>query len=181
MLKLMTSNEGKLREYRRFGMEDLDILKGVDLPEVDADPITVILHKSLAAGANTMVEDTSLHVEGAEVGVNVRWLMDNLPTYNGNKATWEVLIGVNTGEEILVYRGVVDGVITDRFSDPVGFGFDCRFIPNGETLTLYELDEAGRKDDFSARKAVVEQWQAGNAEVSVKISEIQEWEGAYQH
>ena len=180
MYKLLTSNEDKLREFRRLGLTDLDIQKGIDLPEVDADPVTVIVYKSLTAGKNTIVEDTSLHVDGTDVGIHVRWLMDNLHTFSGRSANWMVLLGVNDGESIHVYCGEVPGILTNRFQEPVGFGFDCRFIPTGQPLTLYELDQKGSKDAFSARKAAITNLQQSTPIASYPISAIQPWKGNYQ-
>lgn len=33
-------------------------------------------------------------VEGEDVGINIRWLIDQLPKYKGKKAVWTVLLGV---------------------------------------------------------------------------------------
>ena len=184
-VKLVSSNENKLTEFRRFGLPDIEIEKGKDLKEVNADPQTVILYKALEAGTHCMVEDTSLHIEGEEVGVNIRWLLDNLPAFNGRKAVWQVLLGYNNGVEIEIYEGFVSGRITDRFAEnPQGFGFDCYFIPVGidpdQTLTLFELEQIGLKDTHSARKHAVRQFLANKAEVKKDIQSISIWEGKYQ-
>lgn len=177
---LVTSNENKLNEFKRFGLTDLAIEKGRDLDEVDADPLTVILYKSLEAGRNRIVEDTSLHVEGHEVGTNVRWLLENIPNLSGNKTTWEVLLGVNDGEYISVYQGILQGVLTDTYTEPVGFGFDCYFVPNGESLTLYDFEQIDRKDEFSARRIAIDALLNNLFIKKVKISDIPKWNGNMQ-
>lgn len=177
----MTSNENKLKEFKRFGIKDLEIQKGMDLDEVDSDEYTVITYKSLMSGEMTIVEDTSLHVEGANIGVNVRWLMDNINDYHGKKATWIVLLGVNDGEYIKIYEGKVEGklVKTDVKNDTT-FGFDSNFIPNGQTKTLSELDSLGLKDNFSARKKAVESLLSNDVSYVKHIKNIPQWSGSYQ-
>ena len=43
-IKLVTSNNNKLREYRNFGLKNIGIEKGKDLPEVDGSDIEVIIY-----------------------------------------------------------------------------------------------------------------------------------------
>jgi hypothetical protein len=48
-MKLVTSNENKLKEFKRFGLINLEIEKGVDLKEVNAIDTTVVLYKAVDA------------------------------------------------------------------------------------------------------------------------------------
>lgn len=180
--KLVSSNQHKLREYRRFGL-NIDIASGLDLPEVNANDITVIKYKALDAGPKMIVEDTSLHIEGHDVGVNIRWMLDNLITLVGSKASWKVLIGVNTGEEILVFSGIVEGVIVAPSANVPsnGFGFDPYFKPLDSNLSMVELDHIGIKDQFSARKKAVENMITNNIDSKFTITDIPPWTGDYQH
>ena len=84
--KLNTSNPGKLLEFQRlFAKHNVHLdSTSIDLKEVDSDPITVITHKASQLDEFTLTEDTSLAIEGAEVGVNVRWLLQHLQTYIGH-------------------------------------------------------------------------------------------------
>ena len=59
-----------------------------------ADAMAVAAHKATTAGLNIITEDTSLDVEGAAVGVNVKQMLGDLPSYKGKKATWRVLLAV---------------------------------------------------------------------------------------
>lgn len=178
---LVTSNESKLREFRRFGLEGLKIEKGRDLKEVDSDEQTVILYKALEAGEGRVVEDTSLSVEGASVGVNVRWLLDNLSEYSGRKAIWQVYLGVHTGETIEIYCAKIHGILTNKSLESDSFGFDAFFVPDGTDKTLYELEVAGKKDDFSARKEAVYKLLKGETVQRTPIKDIGKWIGDYQH
>ena len=82
-----------------------------DLKEIDADPVKVVAHKASQLGENVIVEDTSLDIEGASVGINIRWLLDHLPDYAGRRAVWTVLLGYHQGNQIAIYRGVITGTI----------------------------------------------------------------------
>jgi XTP/dITP diphosphohydrolase len=179
-MKLISSNIHKLNEYQRYGLINLTLEKGKDVKEVDAEPLTVILYKSKEVGKGTLVEDTSLHVKGAELGANIRWNLNQVSTYNGSSATWEVLIGENDGKYINVYQGLIHGTITNRFNEPVGFGFDCYFIPEGETLTLFELEQKGLKDSFSARKKAIQSYLKKEFIHRIPIDELPIWNGQYQ-
>lgn len=178
---LVTSNKNKLKEFERFGLSDIKIDKGQDLEEVDSTPLNVIIYKSVAAGPFRAVEDTSLHIEGEDVGVNIRWLMDNLDTYEGKSATWEVLIGYNDSSSISVFRGIIEGTITSKVNaEEQGFGFDQYFIPKGQNKTLHQLEKEGLKDDFSARKLAVKNLKESNFIEKLDIENIPAWTGKMQ-
>jgi len=168
----VTSNENKLREFREY-FPEIRAEKGADLPEVDADPDTVVLYKALAAGAGRVVEDTILTVEGEEV-VDVRWKIEHLPV--GASAVWEVRLGYNDGNEIHIYKGEVPGKIVEAAG--AGFGFDPVFLPEGSDKTLGELGE--KKRLFSARRLALEAFKNGRPWKTVKISEVPEWTGDWQ-
>lgn len=180
-LSLVTSNKNKLDEYNSYNNDGkLQMLKGADLPEVESeDPLTVIIYKSKLAGNNTIVEDTSFDVEGANVGTNVRWLMDSISKYEGRKAEWIVKLAVNYNENIYVYDGKIKGIISSS-KGKEGFGFDPIFIPNGTHKTLSELSFEGNKDDYSARKQAFNNLLLNFNPKVYKIKDIPEWLGEYQ-
>lgn len=181
-MKLVTSNENKIKEFKRMGLEDIEIEKGLDIQEVDADPVTVVLYKALAAGKNMVVEDTSFDVEGADVGVNIRWLLKELTSYSNKKAIWRVILGFNDGEYIHIFKGEIPGDITDKFKNKnLGFGFDSFFTPSGTNKTLYELELENKKDLFSARKKAIDFLKTSKPYKSFLIKEIPEWNGKMQH
>lgn len=149
--KLITSNENKLEEFKKIGF-DFIIEKGKDLKEIDCDnPINVILHKSIDSGKGFIVEDTSLEIEGLNFGTNIRWMLNDLKFLENKKAEWIVLLGVNDGKYIHIYKGSIEGTIINVENIPTdNFGFDCYFVPKNETKSLYELKKTS--NDFSARK-----------------------------
>lgn len=176
--KLVTSNENKLKEFSRFGLK-LDIEKGRDLPEVQGTDVEVIKHKALDAGEKRIVEDTSLNIEGADVGVNVKWLLNDLENYIGMSAEWVVLLGANTGNQIRIYKGNIKGTITESTHDNA-FGFDGIFNVDKVNRTLAELEEMNMKDDYSARLIAIQNLASDNPYVVYNINEIEKWQGEYQ-
>ncbi len=180
-LILVSSNEFKLKEFQRMGLNDIQIEKGKDLKEVDSSPIDVIVYKALEAGENRIVEDTSLEVEGLNVGVNIKWLIQELGILEGRKAEWRVLLGVHNGNTIDVYEGVIKGTIQKKYNEIVGFGFDCFFVPEGQNNTLYDLENIGEKDVYSARKKAIDNLLLDNKLYSVNTSDIPLWNGKYQN
>merc|ERR1711908_166686 len=66
-----TSNNDKYREFEAlFAVHSISLDRtSYDLKEIQADPEAVAAHKATSCGLNVIVEDTSLEVEGASVGV----------------------------------------------------------------------------------------------------------------
>lgn len=181
-LKLVTSNENKLKEFKRFGLTNITIEKGRDIAEVESDANTVVLYKALDAGKGRIVEDTSLEVEGADVGVNVRWMLDNLTELSGRKAVWRVILGYNDGVQIHLYESTLEGELVDveDVEESLGFGFDSIFKPNGTNYTLAQLEKLGKKDLFSARNNAVQNLLYNQESLTVNVTDLPKWEGKYQ-
>lgn len=175
-LKIVTSNPKKLKEYNDFGL-DITAEVGKDLPEVDGSIDDVIVYKSLDAGINKIVEDTVLIVDGEEI-VDIRWKIKEMN--QDASARWVVSLGLNDGEVIKVYRGIIEGKLV-KTDDITGFGFDEYFIPDGSEYTLGQLDRMGKKPLFSARRLVCENLLNDNFDFFIKISKISDWKGNYQH
>ncbi len=177
--RLVTSNEGKWHEYSRLGLAVGRV--SIDLLEVQAAPWEVVVRKSAAAGAMTIVEDTSLDVEGADVGVNVRWLIDGIEAHVGRRATWRVLLAVNDGTTVAVHEGLVHGRIVHPAGQG-GFGFDPIFAPEGSRgATLAQIETEGGKDAVSARARAVERLLGGHPPAgSVILESLGDWDGGWQ-
>jgi|UniRef100_A0A7S4LLT3 XTP/dITP diphosphohydrolase len=173
--KINTSNENKFKEFQRMFAKcgaNLEATK-VDLDEIDAAPELVVAHKATAVGEGVIVEDTQLDVEGADVGVNVRWLMDKLDQYEGRGATWTVLMGIRKGSNVEIFRGVVKGKIVKPRVDS-NFGFDPIFQPEGRDKTLAE----DKPDDVNARWFAIENLVKGK--VYETKAPIEKWDGPWQ-
>lgn len=180
-LTLVSSNEDKIREFKRFGLKELNIDKGKDLKEIDAESYMVAMYKAKDAGSGKIVEDTALFIEGMNVGANVRWLMNELGASVGKKATWQVNIGVNNGHSITVFQANVHGKMCKAKDGIKGFGFDLMFVPDGANKSLGELEQLGLKDLFSARRLAVENMLEGKSLFSVDAAAVPDWKGKYQN
>lgn len=173
--KLNTSNPGKFEEFERLFAKHEIVLQTshIDLEEIDSDPIKVVAHKASQLGENVIVEDTSLDIEGASIGVNIRWLLNHLTEYAGRQAEWTVFLAVRQGDEISIYKGSVSGTIVPP-RGASGFGFDPVFLPNGSTKTLAE----SKPDLYNARAKAVDALLKGD--VWTKHPVIKNWEGPWQ-
>ncbi|MNN16778.1 dITP/XTP pyrophosphatase [compost metagenome] len=180
---MLTSNQNKIKEFKRFGLDNLNVSEGPDLKEVNSDPITVIMYKSKDSGPFTIVEDTSLHIKGESVGVNVKWMLDHIESFCGKEAYWEVLLGVNDGKNIEVYGSRIYGtIVKDTSNGEEVFGFDAFFKVSGVEKTLHELNKEGLKDNYSARKDVVIEFIKHRYFLKqIPIKDIPEWDGEYQN
>lgn len=173
--KLNTSNLGKFEEFKRLFAKAGCVLETthIDLREIDADPIQVIAHKASQLEEHIIVEDTSLHIEGASVGINIRWVLDHLREYEGRNAEWTVLLALRQDHQIYIYKGSVSGVIVPP-RGTTGFGFDPIFLPHGSIQTLAQA----KPDIYNARAKAVEALLKG--EVWTKHPMIEHWEGPWQ-
>jgi len=202
VIRLNTSNEFKFNEFKRlftkFGNLKLERTK-VDLDEIDvrvsfiktlslsfcilthslpqARPALVVAQKATSAGVNVLIEDTSLDVEGAEVGVNIRWIMDNLKDLIGRRAVWRVMLGIlRSDQKVYIYEGITNGVIVKARGDSA-FGFDPVFLPEGSTKTLAE----DKPDSVSARCKAVEAMMNDDAVAIHCPIKKEDWKGKWQH
>eukprot|EP01090_Pellita_catalonica_P019054 TRINITY_DN6334_c0_g2_i4.p1 TRINITY_DN6334_c0_g2~~TRINITY_DN6334_c0_g2_i4.p1 ORF type:complete len:180 (-),score=24.38 TRINITY_DN6334_c0_g2_i4:545-1084(-) len=174
-ISLNTSNAGKFKEFERMFKGHGWTLNhtSIDLEEIDADPIKVVAQKATACGDNIVVEDTSLDVEGADVGVNVRWLLDNLESISGKKALFRVLLGVKIGDKVKIYKGEVQGKIVKSRGEG-GFGFDPVFCADLTGKTLAE----SKPDTVNARALAVQN--LVNGVVHSETAPITNWTGKWQ-
>jgi len=168
---LNTSNPDKIKEFKSFGLK-VDGITRKDLKEPNADPLTVIRYKASQVGENVLVEDTSLFVDGHDVGTNIKWLMNKLNEMIGAKAEFKVYLGILLQGKIQVYIGSVKGMIVPPKGE--GFGFDPVFLPNGSSKTFGE--EKPRK--VNARYLAVQKYKQGNP--NYILEPLNSWDGDYQ-
>ena len=170
-----TSNPGKFEEFKRLFAKSGCTLETshADLPEIDADHLSIVVYKASQLDANIIVEDTSLEVEGASIGTNIRWLLKHLQEYIGRKALWIVLLAIRQENEVLIYRGTVPGMIV-KPKGTSGFGFDPYFLPNGAIKTLAEF----KPDKFNARAKAVQDFITGQIWATRPV--MKEWQGPWQ-
>ncbi len=173
--KLNTSNPGKQEEFKRlFAKHNVHLsISTIDLKEIDSDPITVMTHKASQLDEFILTEDTSLAIEGAEIGINVRWLIQHLQTYVGRKAIWTVYLAYRLKNDVLIYKGEIKGAIVSATGEE-GFGFDPVFLPDGASKTLAQV----KSDEFNARALAIDALLKKKEFMTVKA--IHHWDGPWQ-
>lgn len=171
----INASVNKVNEFQRlFAAYGIDLTASHDdLKEIAADPLTVVVYKASTIGQKILVEDTSLDIEGADVGVNVKWLLKTLPEHIGKKALWRVLLAYRDGDKVYVYQGTVSGTIVKPRGSG-GFGFDPVFLPDGSQKTLAEE----KPDSVNARSYAVKAF-IENSPFQV-VPAIDEWHGTWQ-
>lgn len=174
--QINTHNKHKLKELTRlFAKYDQTFsYTEIDLHEIDSDPVSVTAHKASQMGEYVLVEDTSLDVEGAEIGVNLRWKKDELNSNVGKKAIWRVILAYRVADCIYVYKGEVNGRIVEP-RGPKSYGFNSIFQPDGETKTLAEFSS----DKIDARAIAVDAFMRNRYSEVVKA--IYRWDGPWQN
>lgn len=175
LYRLNTTNRGKLEEFRQFFAAHGQqlIATDTDINEIDSDPVTVVTHKASQVPEGVLVDDTSLEIEGAAVGIHVKWFLEHLHEYIGRKAHWIVLLAYREKNMVHIFKGEVLGTIVERRGKG-GFGFDPVFLPEGCTQTLAE----SKPDAKNARALVVEAFMKKQLYESRPM--LQEWEGRWQ-
>jgi XTP/dITP diphosphohydrolase len=170
-----TSNPGKLNEFKILLAKQGITLDStsIDLKEIDSDPVSVVVHKACQVNEGVLVEDTSLDVDGAEVGVQVRWMFENLKMLCGRKALWRVLLAYRKDEFVYVFEGKTEGKIVPP-SGTGGYGFDSVFLPDGATHTLAHA----KPEALDARAKVVKKFMSH--EPLAVLEPITKWDGPWQ-
>lgn len=177
-LTFISGNRNKIAEYASYGFAPAT--RDIDLREVKSEHRTVAVRKAEAAGPMTLIEDTALDVEGAEVGVNVRWMLDRLPDYIGRRAITRVILATNDGITIRTYEARCEGRLVNC-AGAAGFGYDPIFAPDGfGGLTMAQLDDEGRKGEASARAKALRAMLADDADSTFKTASLAPWKGAWQ-
>lgn len=169
-MKINTSNSQKLAELRAF-LGNLDATR-IDLREPDADALTVAAVKALQAGPGVLIDDASLDVDGADIGVNVKWRMDALVDLVGKPAVFRVTLAYQTPQgEVQVFQGEVRGQVCTP--SVKGFGFDAFFLPDGAAVPL----SVHKPDSLNPRGLAC---QALLANSPVKTFKPFVWDGPWQ-
>jgi len=192
-LVFISGNENKKKEFSEM-IENLNcISSNVDIQEIESqNEELVTIHKlkdivkvnNLDSSKKYFIEDTSLQIEGVQVGTNIKHVLNSLYKYAGHRAVWYVTLATFKDNVISLYQGKVAGIITKQPFGKNGFGFDQHFIPfdmilSGEGKTLAEIDKTD-KHKYSARYKAVQALKNKQPIKEVKISDIGEWNGSYQ-
>ena len=140
---IATGAPHKIAEYEKHLGDGYSFNDTYDLPEVEAGPKTVAIHKAKLAyevmGGPVLVEDTTLHIRGmsSKDASKIKWLVKNLDKHIGKRAIERVYIGYCDGEKVYLYLGQTKGTLLSPRGDK-GFGYDLYFSPDGSDKTYAE-------------------------------------------
>lgn len=176
--KIISSNQNKINEYKRFGLSNLEVLNGKDIREVAGTSEEVIIYKSLEAGEEVIVEDAILIIDGVEI-VDIKYQLQNLNNFIGKHAVFKVTLGFQSNGIIKTFVAELNGTIKDVEEPEDNFGFDYCFFPNN-TDSLYQLDKLGMKDHYSPRKKAIEKLINDKFDNQYFVKDIKPWTGNYQ-
>jgi XTP/dITP diphosphohydrolase len=171
--KINTSNQSKLSEFKKYlGKQVLS--ETHDLPEPDTDAIQVIVYKA-SQFKEVLVDDTSLEIEGEDIGINVKWMLDSLHNCIGRPAFFRCLLGIYIENQVYIFEGKVSGTIVEKTLGPFSFGFLPYFKPDNAQHTLAE----NLPDHFNARYYAVKDFlQSKPYQI---CNPIFQWSGKFQN
>jgi len=168
VLTLVTGNEGKLEEWQRlvpaeFALEniklDLDELQSFDVDQIVEAKVRAAYE---AIGKPVVVDDVSAGLESLKglPGPFIKYFEERLGqdalyrlAGTDKRATVQCTIGYFDGSQLLLAHGRVNGKVVLRRGERL-FGFDCVFVPNGQTKTYAEMT-GPQKDAVSHRGLAV--------------------------
>lgn len=113
-----------------------------DVHEIDADPISVAVHKASQfknIEAIVITEDTALHIEGENVGIHVRWFADRIHEFIGKKAVWQSTMSFLYNNKVYVFSSKVAGKIVSPKKQPNSPGFTHFFQPRGASDSFNQV------------------------------------------
>lgn len=165
---LVTGNENKLREWRQMIPSTIDLQSvSIDLIEIQSDdPVEIVTDKAKRAydqvGKPVIVEDVDAGLEklGGLPGPFIKFFnsklgkdaLYKLAGHEGEKAMIACTAAYYDGEELIIARGEVNGVVVAPRGD--SFGFDIVFVPDGETQTYAEMT-LEKKNSLSHRHKAI--------------------------
>lgn len=167
-LNIITSNEGKYKEYKLklgnfFDVEMLDI----DYPEIQADFLEDVVEyalEELEPHSPLIIDDSGLFIEELKdfPGVYSSYVMRTLgcdgilslmQNIERRKARFECVIGF-VGEDIELFKGISRGYITKKKKGDKGFGYDPIFRPESRDQTFAQM-KTREKNEISHRGRAV--------------------------
>ncbi len=144
----------------------------LDLPEIQALAVEeVVVAKARAAfaatGKTVLVDDTGFALEAWQglPGALVRWFLETVGVAGicqmlagaaSRVVTVTTVVAVCDGEQVLLGRGALRGVVPAVPRGDLGFGWDTIFQPDGSDKTFAEMTDA-EKNGLSMRRLALEE------------------------
>lgn len=152
-LVVITSNESKIKEINEILGTHHQVSK-LDIPEIQSlDLDEVIEAKAKAAYEKikkpVLVADVSLEIEalGGLPGTFVKYFIQTIGPVKtvslikgkNNKAKVTDALGIYDGKTLKIFKGTLQGTLSQKAKGTSGFGFDVVFIPNGFKKTYAQM------------------------------------------
>lgn len=173
-VSLITSNEGKAREYAALLGIPVTAVKE-DLIEIQSlDVVEVVTRKVQDAyaklGRPVLVDDTGLTLHGWSglPGALVAWflgsvgvqgILDMAAGLTDRSASVTTALGYADENGIRVVTGTLEGTVTAERRGDGGFGYDSMFVPAGSDMTFAEMT-SDEKNAASHRRLAVDNLRA---------------------
>ena len=155
-LKIVTSNEDKVREASDILECSLDQVSGLNIHEIqDSDIKKIVAHKAQQAfdelRCPILVEDSGLIftawnglpgalVKWFEISVGCQGLLKMLEGFENREAFAVCVVAIFDGQEMLIAEGEKKGTISHSTRGKNGFGWDVIFIPEHHKKTYAEMN-----------------------------------------
>jgi len=174
-----TGNHSKATEFAKlFAHSGLEIssVSQNDIKEIDSIDVAVVIHKaSQTPFDGVIIEDSSLDVEGANIGANLKWRMNELPLLVGKKATLNSYLAYRIHSTVFVFKKSVDGeIVHPRGPIIEGAVLNAYFQPYGSKSTLAENSRTNRNPRYLATQALA------SKSFSFCAKSLGSWQGAWQ-
>ena len=171
-----SSNTRKVKEYLSFFREHNKHPKLLNnnLPEIDADPISVAAYKASMSGEDIIIEDTSLDIEREDVGVNLKHKINEVHFYVDHKAILRVLLAFQHQGSIYVYEGKLAGKIIKAKTKADQSNIDAIFLPEGQKLSLAQ----NMPNELNVRYLATKNLFMGNPVAIIPV--MHSWNGPWQ-
>ncbi|MGC8514729.1 MAG: non-canonical purine NTP pyrophosphatase [Thermoplasmata archaeon] len=168
---LVTSNEHKFEEIAAmFRIAEIPLeWKHVKYEEIQEDTTEMISYRSCVEVRKELhddffLEDTGLYVPALRgfpgpyssyVNTTIGYVgLQQLVEGKDRTAYFKTVISLSMNGRIMQFGGVLKGAISSEAKGATGFGFDPVFVPEGDVLTLAEMD-VETKNRFSHRGRAV--------------------------
>ncbi len=151
-MNIITSNEGKFKEYKKIFPEAK--MQNIGYDEIQADTLEEVVEhalKHLEEHAPSMIDDSGLFIDayGGFPGVYSSYVMQTLgcegilklmDSEENRKARFECVIGYMSEKgDIEMFKGITDGAISTEMQGTAGFGYDPIFVSKGQRKTFAQM------------------------------------------
>lgn len=180
MLRFVTTNDGKVREAKRY-LREYDSVSQVafDYPEIQSESLEPIVeygareaYVGVGADEPVFIEDSGLFIRplGGFPGPYSSYVYDTLgidcvadlvSEESSPRASFKSVIGYCDGDSTEVFVGSVQGRIVEPRGSG-GFGYDPIFEHNGQTFAEMTVDEKNAVSHRGRALATFASWLAGD-------------------